>query len=224
MKKYFKYVPAIAINLVFIVWTILVKTIDVRYIYRVGYIGFSNFNFQVNDFVTQFARTELFDKLSDVGLYLSFAVVLAFGVIGIVQWVKRKSIKKVDRLLFVLLGIYVLTVAEFLVFEIAKINYSPLSTPDELKASYPSTHILCFMTFVLTGAIALFEYLEVNKCIKWASIGVVIAISMMFALLRLFSGQHYFSDVVGGLLLSASNIALFIALLMPNNEVKEEVE
>ena len=212
MKKFINFLPALLLTLVFIVWTILVKTIDMSYILNVGFIGFSHFNFQINDMVVNFEKTELFNKLSDVGLYLSFLIVLAFAVIGVVEWIKRKSLKKVDPILFILLAAYVTVVIEYFIFEIVKINYSPLSVPEDLHASYPSTHVLMFITFLMTGLLAMFEYLKVHKSIKIASISFGVILSVVYAIARLFSGRHYFTDIVAGLFLSASIIALFIGL------------
>ena len=210
MKKIINFFPTITLLVIFIVWTILVKTIDVTYISNVGYLGFSHFNFTVNNFVLDFGRTSLFDKLTDVGLYLSIAVVLTFAVIGIVEWVKRKSIKKVDQILFVLLATYLIAVVSYLIFEINKINYSPLSTAEELKSSYPSSHVLAFSVFFITGVLALFEYVKVNKIIKICSISFVSILVCLYAFARLLSGQHYFSDVIGSILLSMSIIAFYI--------------
>ena len=224
MKRLVNYFPALFLTLVFIVWTILVKTIDMSYIDNVGYIGFSHFNFQVNNFVVEYVRIETFDKLSDIGLYLSFAVVLTFGVIGIVQWIKRKSIKKVDSILFALLAIYVITVIEYFIFEIVKINYSPLSTAEELHASYPSSHVLFFIIFVMTGVLAMFEYVKVHKAIKVTTISFAALVSLVYVVVRLLSGQHFFTDIVGGLFLSASIIALFIALKLDFVKVEEVKE
>lgn len=212
MKKFINYIPALLLTLVFIVWTILVKTIDMSYILNVGYIGFSHFNFQINDSVINFARTDLFNKVSDIGLYLSFAIVLAFAVVGLVQWIKRKSLKKVDPVIFVLLATYVTVVIEYLIFEIVKINYSPMSTPSDLKASYPSSHVFMFITFFMTGLIALFDYVSANKVIKVLTLSLGGLLSVTYAIARLLSGEHYFTDIVAALFLAASIIALFVAL------------
>ena len=221
MKRLIRFIPFVFLTLVFIVWTILVKTIDMSYIQDVGYLGFSHFNFQINNFVFEYVDYHAFDKLSDIGLYLSFGVVLTFGVIGIVEWIKRKSLKKVDPILFVLLVIYVFTAFEYFVFEIAKINYSPLSTSEDLHASYPSSHVLFFITFLITGLLALFNYVKVHKAIKIASISLGAILSVGYAILRLLSGQHYFTDIVAGLILSSSIIALFIALKQEFVKIEE---
>ena len=224
MKKIIDFIPALFLTLVFIVWTILVKTIDMSYILNVGYIGFSHFNFQVNDYVLEFGKTDLFNRLSDIGLYLSFLIVATFAVIGLVEWIKRKSIKKVDPIIFMLLAVYVTTVIEYFIFEIVKINYSPISTPEDLHASYPSSHVLLFITFFITGLIALFTYAKAHKVIKYISLSLGGLVAIMYAAMRLLSGKHYFTDIVAGLFLSGSIIALFFGLMKTFNkaEIKQE--
>ena len=224
MKKFINYIPALLLTLVFIVWTILVKTIDMSYILNVGYIGFSHFNFQINESVINFSRTDFFNKISDIGLYLSFLVVLAFAVIGVVQWIKRKSLKKVDPIIYVLLATYITVVIEYFIFEIVKINYSPMSTPSELKASYPSSHVLMFISFLMTGIIALFDFVSAHKVVKIITISIGGLLSATYAIARLLSGEHYFTDIVASLFLSASIIALFVALkrTFVKQEVKEQ--
>lgn len=222
MKKIINFIPAICLTITFIVWTILVKTVDVKYIDDVGYLGFYHFNIQVNQNVIEFARANLFDKLTDIGLYLSFASVLGFAILGVVQLVKRKSLKKVDIILYLLLAVYVISVMYYLIFEINKINYSPLSTPEELKASYPSSHVLFFITFMFIGLIAFFDYVRVNKVIKICSYAFLGMLSVVYATSRLYSLHHYFSDIMGAVLLSGSLVLLFVAL--KKQFVKPQVE
>lgn len=226
MKKILNYIPSMILTVLFIIWTVLVKTIDVSYIKDIGYLGFYHFNTLVSDSVREFARSELFDKLTDVGLYLSMAVAIFFIVLFIVQWAKRKSIKKVDKVLFALLTAYVVSGAYYLIFEIVKINYSPLSTYDELKASYPSTHVLLFIVLMVTGLIALFNYVKVNKVLRVISYSILGALVIVYCAARLYSLNHYFSDIIGSILLSASIVALFIALNRSFNksEPSEKVE
>lgn len=225
MKKLFNFIPASILLVVFIVWTILVKTIDVAFIDGVGYLGFSHFNFLVNNYIYQeFTRTEIADKISDVGLYLSFAVVAIFAVIGIVELVKRKTLKKVDPILYILLGTYIASVIAYVIFEIYKVNYSPTSTYGDLKASYPSSHVLFFSVFTITGILAMLEYMKPNKVLSIVSISVVSVLSIGYTVLRLFSGQHYFSDIIGSVFLSMFIIALFVAVKLEvmNKKLEEE--
>ena len=77
----------------------------------------------------------------------------------------------------------------------------------------------------MTGVLALFEYVKVHKIIKISSICLASVVSFGYIVARLLSGQHYFTDIVAGLLLSLTIIALFIALkqeFVKVEEVKEE--
>ena len=212
MKRLYNYLTSIILMFLFIIFTILVKTVDVQYISKVGYLGFYTANMNVFNSVLDFGKTAILDKVTDIGLYLSFLFVLGFAVIGVIQLIKGKSLKKVDPILYVLLSTYVITVAFYLIFEIVKINYSPFSTPEELKSSYPSSHILLFSVFTVTGVIALVDYLKVNKIIIICTYIITGLLCLVFAFSRLYSGQHYLSDVIASLLLSGVIIALFVSL------------
>ena len=83
----------------FIIWTILVKTVDVYYIDQIGYLGFYDLNTTLNTKI-QALNTGLFDKLTDVLLILSIASVLPFAVLGVIQLIKRKSLKAVDKIIY----------------------------------------------------------------------------------------------------------------------------
>ena len=116
MKRVLNYLTSIILMVLFIIFTILVKTVDICYISKVGYLGFYTANMNVHNAVLDLGKTSVLDKLTDVGLYLSFLFVLAFAIVGIVQLIKRKSLKKVDPLLYALLATYVVTVAFYLIF------------------------------------------------------------------------------------------------------------
>ena len=57
-------------------------------------------------------------------------VTLAFGfgfaLLGLAQWIKRKSILKVDRSILILGAFYFVTLAAYLFFESFVINYRPV--------------------------------------------------------------------------------------------------
>jgi len=218
--KYFLY-PAVPL-VIFIVWTILVKTVDVTYIEDIGFLGFYNFNMAINDMVKTMPNG-IFDKITDVILYLSFATIIPFAVLGIVQLVKRKSLLKVDKMLYFMLIGYASAVALYFIFEVVRINYSPLSTPDDLKPSYPSSHIFLALSFLAINLYGAFDYLKLNKGLSLLLIIGVNALMIIQIVFRLFSGKHYITDVVGALLLAAF-IFFVVYALDRGFENKEEVE
>ncbi len=222
MRRLIKYITPAIILVAFIIWTVLVKTVDVKYIAGIGYLGFYDLNTQVNKSVFEFARTGLFNKVTDVLFYLSFAVALLFVVIGIIQAIKRKSILKADKILYVIATSYVVIVIEYFVFELVKINFSPLSTPDNLKASYPSSHVFIFISIIAIAVVTLFHYFEANKILKVITYISLIALAGVYSAARLFSGEHYLTDIIGADLLAGFIISLFIALKLEFVKPQEE--
>lgn len=204
--------PSITL-LAFIIWTILVKTVDVNYISGVGTLGFYSLNTSINE-VIQAGKTDTFDLISSLLMYGSFLTVLAFAIFGLVQLIKRKSLLKVDLVLYVILAFYVLIVALYAIFEIMRINYSPSSTAEELKVSYPSSHVFISCSLYGVGLMGLLYYLRLGtRRIKYGFVALTIILSIASIITRMYSGAHYFSDIIGGVLLSLFVIVSFVSAL-----------
>ena len=98
MKKYqYLLLPTITLT-IFIIWTIIVKTVDVKYIQDVGFLGFYSFNTSINDKVQSLNPT-LFHAISKGLLFASFLTVVPFAIMGLVQLIVRKIFKKVDKII-----------------------------------------------------------------------------------------------------------------------------
>ena len=207
MKKITYLLIGLIPLVLFITFTVMVRCVDAHYIEDVGYLGFYTLNMNVNEFVRQ-QDNHLFDVLTDILLFLSLATVLPFAIIGIHQLVKRKSLAKVDPLIYFMLGAYILSVVHYVTFILTSINASPLSTPDEIKQSYPSTHVFIFITYLFVALTGLFRYIKMSKVAKISAICVVSILSIIMVIFRLYSGQHYLTDIIGGVLLAAFNITL----------------
>ena len=210
--KNLKYllIPSIAL-VIFIVWTILVKTVDVQYIQDIGFLGFYNFNTSLDNSI-QTLNTDLFHKVTHVLLFLALATIIPFAVLGLIQLIKRKSLKKVDPVLYLLLTSYVLVVIFYFIFELVKINFSPLSTKNDLHASYPSSHVFIFIAVMGVNLYGLFHYIKMSKTLKIIAVCGVFALMTAMGVLRLLSGRHYFTDIVGALFLSVTILTIFDSL------------
>lgn len=223
MKKLtYLLIPSILLAL-FVIWTVLVKVVDVQYVGAAGFLGFYSLNSQINDFV-QGLNTKPFDLITDLLMYFALSTVVPFAVVGIVQLAKRKDLKKVDSTLYVILAGYVAVVVMYFVFEIVKINYSPLSTEEELKASYPSSHVMVYSAALGMAVLGLLHFVKMHDDVK-----LLINIFYMFstfgmAALRLFSGQHYFTDIIGGLLISYTILFAINSLYRYLRNEKTEIE
>ena len=92
-------------------------------------------------------------------------VCLGFAGLGLWQFIKRKSLFKVDYDI-ILLGIYyVLVIFGYLIFEMIPINYRPILIEGFMEASYPSSTTLLVLS-VMPTLILQVKYRVKNENIK----------------------------------------------------------
>lgn len=183
----------------FMIWTFLIQTVDVKAVGVAGTdIGFATFNTWFHG-VTG-VHMSLYYITDWLGLVPLFVCML-FGGMGLLQLIKRKSLFKVD-LDIILLGVYYgIVIAGYLIFEMIPINYRPILIEGYLEVSYPSSTTLLVLSVMPTLVF------QANRRMK--SIGVKKAVSVLAVLFsafmvigRLISGVHWFTDIVGAVLLS----------------------
>ena len=137
------------------------------------------------------------------------AIVYAF--IGLIQLIKRRSIFKVDKEIILLGLYYIIVIALYVFFEKVIINYRPILMNGFLEASYPSSHTL--MTICICGSSILINKKlfnnKITKVINYLSI-IIITITVVG---RLISGVHWFTDIIGGILISSGLLMTFYSLL-----------
>ena len=205
MKK--KFVISGVFAGLFIWLAVALKLVDVRAIGpNESSIGLAGLNGAVFGF---FGTHEIWDKITDVAIVLALATVVIFAVIGVMQLVQRKKLAKIDKELFALLGLYVAMAVLYVLFEKVRINFRPVLEADgALEASFPSTHTL--VSCVTTGAMLILakKYIKNRKaCVAVQVTCVLLAILVPCG--RIFAGVHWFTDVLGGYLLSGALLALF---------------
>lgn len=198
----------ITVTIIALVFTLLVKTVDLGYVASTGsVVGFSSVNIP---FAERFAFNEIFYKVSEILGYLAFAVIALFALIGLFQLIKGKSFKKVDSDLYALALTYVFTIALYTFFDkVLVINLRPLIVPGDLalEPSFPSSHTL--LSVVVFGT-AISECGKINKSWVKGIFTFVLSILMVGTVLfRLFSGVHWVTDIVGGILWGEALMALF---------------
>ena len=202
---------------VFLLFTILVMTVDVRPLGpQHTNIGFADFNTTI---FKAFGGNHTAELISTILGYITILLAFSFGCVFLYQWIKRKSLKKVDPELFALLCFYVVLMIVYAIFLVIKINYNP-SKLDKLEPSYPSSHTLLFCSVLFS---AMFYLMYFTKNIK-----VVRVLQVVFGLLmvcgvvtRMLSGMHWATDIIGSIILSA---ALVFALFGTNFFFSERSE
>lgn len=190
----------------FVLWTVLVGMVDVQAIGPEGStVGFAAMNRWVHDLT----GVHLFLYIATDWLSLiPLGIVLGFGLLGLMQWVRRKSLLKVDRSILALGGFYLVVMAAFAFFEVFVVNYRPVLIEGVLEASYPSSTTMLMMCVMPTAGMQFHARIKNDTLRRWVSVAVTgFTICMVGA--RLWSGVHWCSDIIGGALLSAGLVLLY---------------
>jgi len=220
---------SISFFLIFIIYTLSVKFVDVDLIgNKLSPVGFSSLN---EIFFNAFSKVK-YDGLfvdnsfqmicynvSEILGYLALLVAVGFAVIGAFQLLNYRSIKKVNKNIYAVGGFYAIVLAFYVFFEIVIVNYRPVLMPGSTnpEASYPSSHTILTLCF-LASALMILRYVFKNlkKSIYIAISAAFYVLMLITVLARLMSGVHWFTDILGGILLS-------IALLMSFKTVVETI-
>ena len=194
----------------FVLWTAAICLVDVRAIGPQGSsVGFAGINGFVHTLTgVHFSLYTITDWLGLVPVF----VCMGFGILGLVQWIKRKSIRKVDYDILVLGGVYIVTVAAYLFFESVVINYRPVLINGFLEASYPSSTTMLVMCVMPTAIMQLSSRIK-NKVLRNIIAAAITAFIAFMVIGRLLSGVHWFTDIVGGALLSAGLVMMYRAVI-----------
>lgn len=201
----------------FVVWTVLIQTIDVQPVGPNGTdVGFATFNSWFHELTD--AHMDIYVITDWLGLVPIFVCVL-FGGIGLVQWMKRGSILKVDCDIIVLGAYYIIVILSYLIFEMIPINYRPILIEGRMEASYPSSTTLLVLSVMPTLTEQLNRRVSNVTAKKVISI-FTICFSTFMVWGRLISGVHWFTDIVGAIFLSAGLFYIYKAIVMWG--IKEE--
>ena len=205
-----KYLSPIFWGLCFIIFTILVKVIDVQALGAQGsLIGFASLNLSVNQLLGTNHFCYLITQLFGILAILAAAL---FAVMGFVQLIKRRSLLKVDHEILMAGIVYAIVIILYVLFEKLAINYRPVILEDGLEASYPSTHTMLILTILGTALPLAGRYISNPKIALLAKL-LCIVIMWLTVVCRLLSGVHWFTDIIGGVLISLCLISLFKSLL-----------
>ena len=197
---------SISLILICIIYTILVKKVDVAYIGPMGSkVGFST----INNFFHKIIGVHmgLYNFTEILGL-IPILMAVGYAIVGIYQLVKRKDIKKVDHEIIAVGALYVVVLLIYVFFEKVEINYRPVLIDGVLEASYPSSHTLlslciCGSTLILNR----FKYSRIKAAQYENKLAFISMILILFG--RLISGVHWFTDILGGIIISITLLYIF---------------
>ena len=190
----------------FVVWTAAVQLVDVQPIGPQGStVGFATVNSWVHNLTG--VHMSLYTVTDWLGL-VPIAFAIGFALLGLIQWVKRKHLRQVDFSILVLGGFYLLVMAVYVLFEVFVINYRPVLIGGYLEASYPSSTTMLVLCVMPTAIMQLNTRIKSKTLKRCAAFGIT-AFTVFMVIGRLLSGVHWFTDIVGGALLSAGLVMLY---------------
>ena len=192
----------------FIIYIVLVKVVNVAPIGpQFTVVGFSALNgaFHALTGVNMF-----WYKVTKVLGILAILTAAFFAGVGVFQLIKRRGIQNVDRTILSTGALYVVMMLFYVFFEKVVINYRPVimegeSTPE---ASFPSTHTL--LACVVFGSTIMIIGRYLGRTVQAIVLQVAVGFLMLLTVIgRLICGVHWFTDIVGGVLLSAALLLFY---------------
>ena len=209
----------LAFLIAFGIWTLLIQVIDVKPAPNTGTnVGFSTFNFWFHQFTG--VHMSIYVITDWLGLVPVF-ICMIFGGIGLSQLIKRKSLFKVDYDIIFLGFYYILVIFGYLIFEMIPINYRPILIEGFMEASYPSSTTLLVLGVMPTLIFQVKRRVQNTTLCKLICIMTYI-FSAFMVIGRLVSGVHWFTDIVGSVMLSIGLFLMYkgFVLLFDNNHGK----
>lgn len=208
-KRKRKYLISATLIILSILFTILVKVVDVKQIGVNGTnIGFATINKFVLDTIG--INMTWYHITYYLGIIPIFIAII-YALIGFVQLIKRKSLYKVDKEIIILGIYYIIVILTYIFFEKIIINYRPVLINGSLEASYPSSHTL--ITICLCGSFIIVNKKIFNnnltKPINYLSL-IIIAITVIG---RLISGVHWLTDIIGGIIIATTLLMILYLLI-----------
>lgn len=183
-----------------IIFTFLVKVIDVNEIGTANIsIGFAT----INEFVfNKIGVNMLWYHITDWLGIIPILIAGVYAIKGFAQMIKRKSILKVNKEIIALGIFYIVVITLYIFFEKYIVNYRPILMNGLKEASYPSSHTL--ITICLCGSSIIINKMfysnKMTKCMDIFSF-IIICITVLG---RLISGVHWFTDIIGGIIISSA--------------------
>lgn len=203
------FAAAVLFLISFIIWTVLVSVIDVRPIGPQGSsVGFAALNGSFHEFTG--VHMDLY-IITDWLSIIPACFIIGFGSLGLMQWIKRKNILKVDFDILILGVFYIIVMALYLLFEGWVINFRPVLINGILEASYPSSTTLLVLCVMPTAMIQIHNRIK-NKKLKKCTEILIIAFIIYMVTSRLISGVHWLSEIIGGIFLSFGLVAMYYFL------------
>lgn len=158
-------------------------------------------------------RMELYQLTEYLG-YFAILVLCVFALLGLLQLIRRRSLRKVDRQILAMGGLFIVTLILYVFFEKVVVNCRPFVLPGESgpEPSFPSSHTVLVTVILGSVCMVLKKYVKnPGLCTLLRLVCILLILAMIAG--RLLCGCHWFTDILGGMLVSLALLALFGAVI-----------
>ena len=192
--------------LTFLLWTALIRCVDVQAVGPNGTkVGFSALNLRFHHLTG--VHMTIYTITDWLGL-VPIIICMCFGILGLVQLVKRRRLFMVDSDILLLGAYYVVVILGYLLFEMMPINYRPILIDGHLEASYPSSTTLLVLSVMPTLKYQTDRRIA-NPVIRKTIAVFVIVFSSFMVIGRLIAGVHWITDIIGSIFLSSGLFMIY---------------
>ncbi len=212
MKKYLSLFISAISGLLFVILIFLVRCVDYSYVGpQNSRIGLSTINLRIFE---KIGVNYFWYNLTDYLGFLAVLTVCVYAIIGLIQLIKRKSLLKVDNCILLLGVLYIISLILYFLFEKIVVNYRPIILKDstKLEASFPSSHTMMIIVVLGSSFLTIKRYHKIN--ILRIVIQLINVLTIIVTIIgRLLSGAHWFTDILGGILLGTFLITFYNFIL-----------
>ena len=208
-KKQTQIVLSLCLLILFTLWTVLLHFVDRQAIGPLeSMVGLASLNQAVHNLTG--VHMDLYQLTDWLGL-VPFCMIAGFASLGLYQWIRRKHLFKVDFSILILGTFYIVVFTIYFFFEFFVVNCRPVLIEGILEPSYPSSTTMLVLC-VMPTAIMQFRLRIRNSVFRHCVIDSMAVFSAFMVIGRLLSGVHWFTDIVGGILLSSGLVLLYRAV------------
>lgn len=221
MEKKLKITIAVMFTLLFGAFIAMLKIVDVQPIGPAGTsVGLATVNGSVHTLIDKLTvgllgSGALFDKISDYAMLAAFAVAGSFGLIGLIQLIRYKSLFRISREILGLGVAYLLSGIVYIVFEMVVVNYRPVLEEGQTfpEPSFPSSHTVLVFVVLATAVIAWGRLLENHAAIARLLQTCAILLLIVAVGCRLLAGVHWLTDIAAGVIISLAITSVYSAIV-----------
>ena len=218
MKKRIALSASITFLVLFLIFTVLVITVDIQPIGpNNSNVGLATMNGAVADAI---GYNDTWYTISEYVGYIPLAIAGSFAFLGFFQAIQRKSLAKVDRQLYILASFYMLLLSVYCLFEAVVINCRPILLDGKLEASFPSSHTMLAICIMSTAIFEFHALIKERKALLIAADTICIAIGSVVVIGRLLSGVHWLSDIIASIILSGALVCFFVFLTLLAKDIE----